>query len=60
VSGLHVAGSTFRAFVSANTTVPGTSVTGVGATSVSATGLTVWLTRANTNTTTVYWMVVGS
>ncbi|MDX3766415.1 MULTISPECIES: hypothetical protein [unclassified Streptomyces] len=60
VSGLHVAGSTFRAFVSANTTVPGTSVTGVGATSVSATGVTVWLTRANTNTTTVYWMVVGS
>jgi hypothetical protein len=35
-------------------------VTGVGATSVSATGLTVWLTRANTNATTVFWMVVGS
>ncbi|MFF0291029.1 hypothetical protein [Streptomyces sp. NPDC005262] len=60
VSGLHVAGSTFRAFVTANTTVPGTSVTGVGATSVTATGLTVWLTRSTTVTTTVFWMVVGS
>lgn len=60
VSGLHVAGSTFRAYVTANTTVPGTSVTGVGATSVGTTGLTVWLTRANTLTTTVFWMVVGS
>nr|WTB35202.1 hypothetical protein OG781_42230 [Streptomyces sp. NBC_00830] len=59
VSGLHVTGSTFRAFLTANTTVPGTSVTGVSATSVSATGLTVWLTRATTNTTTVFWMVVG-
>ncbi|WP_327349652.1 hypothetical protein OG772_20430 [Streptomyces sp. NBC_01321] len=60
VSGLHVAGTTFRAFVTANTTVPGTGgVTGVGASSVSATGLTVWLNRAGTTATTVYWMMVG-
>ncbi|WP_326737038.1 hypothetical protein [Streptomyces sp. NBC_01022] len=60
VSGLHVAGTTFRAYLTANTTVPGTTVAGVGATNVSATGVTVWLTRANTAPTTVFWMVVGS
>ncbi|MDX2849283.1 hypothetical protein PV342_12590 [Streptomyces sp. PA03-3a] len=60
VSGLNVRGSTFRAYVTANTSVPGTTMLGVGATSASSTGLTVWLTRSNTSSTTVYWMVIGS
>ncbi|MGW1157783.1 hypothetical protein ACWD48_06055 [Streptomyces sp. NPDC002519] len=60
VQGLSVAGSTFHAFVTANSGVPGTSMLGVSAASVSSTGLTVWLTRSNTATTTVYWMLIGS
>jgi hypothetical protein len=60
ISGLNVLGSTFAAFVSAGTSVPGTAVTGVGVTAVTSSGLTVWLTRANTTATTVYWKVIGS
>ncbi|MFE7395185.1 hypothetical protein [Streptomyces sp. NPDC057557] len=60
VTGLNVAGKSHRAFVTANTTVPGTSVQGVGATGVGGSGLTVWLTRTGSTETTVWWMVVGS
>lgn len=69
VSGLNVAGTTFRGYATANTTVPGyrasatppgAGVTGVGVSSVSATGLTVWVNRENTTATTINWMVIGS
>jgi hypothetical protein len=59
VGGLNVAGSTFRAFTGANSSVPGTSILGTSASTVSSTGLTVWLTRANTTATTVWWMLIG-
>lgn len=69
VSGLNVAGTTFRGFATAQTTVPGyrasatppgAGVTGVGVSSVTSTGLTVWVNRENTTSTTVTWMVIGS
>ncbi|MCX5328119.1 hypothetical protein [Streptomyces sp. NBC_00140] len=60
VTGLSVKGSTFRAVATPSTSAPGTSVTGVGVTNVSATGLTVWVTRTNTTSTGVDWMVIGS
>jgi hypothetical protein len=53
-------GTAHRAYVSANTTVPGTSVLGVSATSVTNDGLTVWLTRANTTTTGVWYTIISS
>ena len=59
ISGLGLQGSAFYAQVSANTSAPGTSVTGVSFNNLSASGLTVWLTRANTTTTGVNWMVIG-
>lgn len=69
VTGLNVAGSTFRGYATANTTVPGyrasasppgAGVTGVSVSSVTSTGLTVWVNRENTTATTVNWMVIGS
>jgi hypothetical protein len=39
--------------------VPGTTVLGVGAVNPTATDLTIWLTRANTTSTGVNWMVIG-
>ncbi|MCX4596078.1 hypothetical protein OG819_42455 [Streptomyces sp. NBC_01549] len=59
INGLNLMGTTFTAFATAQTTLPGTQVTGVGVTSVSATGLTVWLTRTNTTSTGISWMVMG-
>lgn len=59
VSGLGLKGTNFRAFVTANTSVPGTQMLGTGATAVSGNGLTVWLTRSNTTTTTVWWFLIG-
>jgi hypothetical protein len=59
VSGLGVAGTTYKAFVSANTAVPGTTVQGVGFTGVSDQGLTIWVTRTNNTTTTIDYMIVG-
>lgn len=59
ISGLNLKGSTFTAFVTAQTSAPGTQVTGIGVNNVSATGLTVWLTRANTTSTGISWMVVA-
>ncbi|MER6435415.1 hypothetical protein ABT275_03500 [Streptomyces sp. NPDC001185] len=59
VTGLGMKGSTFYAFASASTTVPGSQVTGVGATNASAGGCTVWVTRTNTSATFVNWMVIG-
>ncbi|MEW1658814.1 hypothetical protein [Streptomyces sp. NPDC093707] len=65
VTGLAVAGTSHRAFVSALTTTPGATaaangVTGVSVSSVNSSGLTIWVTRQNTTSVTVQWMVVGS
>ncbi|MFD3456835.1 hypothetical protein ACFWVC_32250 [Streptomyces sp. NPDC058691] len=61
VTGLHVAGKTFRAFVTVFSGFPGSGgVTGVTVSNVSSAGLTVWLNRVGTNPTTVYWLVVGA
>jgi hypothetical protein len=59
VTGLNLMGTTFTAFATPQSTVPGTQVTGVGVQNVSATGLTVWLTRTNNTSTGVSWMVMG-
>jgi hypothetical protein len=59
VTGLNLMGTTFTAFATAQSTVPGTQVTGVGVQNVSATGLTVWLTRTNNTSTGISWMVMG-
>lgn len=59
VTGLNVDGASLMALVSANTSVPGTQVTGVSFNNLTSTGLTLWLTRTNTTTTTVNWMVIG-
>lgn len=58
VTGLNLKGTTFRAVATASTNVPRTAVTGVGV--VTATGLTVWLTRINSTSTAVDWIVIGS
>ncbi|GGW15741.1 hypothetical protein GCM10018980_51950 [Streptomyces capoamus] len=59
VTGLNVVGDTFYAFAQARTSVPGTQVTGVGTASPSSSGLTIWLTRTNTTTTTIDYFLVG-
>jgi hypothetical protein len=64
VSGLDVAGSTFVAFTSPNTSVPGTTsgntgVTGTSYNNLTSSGLTVWLNRQNTTSTGVNWLVIG-
>lgn len=60
VTGLGLMGTTFYAQVCPNSSVPGTQVTGVSATNVTSTGLTIWLTRTNTTSTTLYWQVTGA
>jgi len=60
ITGLNLKGTTFRAVATPSTNVPGTAVTGVGITNVSATGLTIWLTRTNTTSTAVDWIVIGT
>lgn len=59
VTGLSLAGSTFVAQVTANTSAPGTAVTGVSFNNLTSTGITLWLTRTNTTTTSVNWMIIG-
>lgn len=64
VTGLSVKGSTFLAFTSPQTSVPGTTgantgVTGTSASGVSGSGLTLWLNRQNTTATTVNYLVIG-
>lgn len=50
-------GTSFTCQVTANSTVPGTSVKGVSYSNLSATGVTLWLTRGNTATTTLSYTV---
>jgi hypothetical protein len=59
VTGLAVDGTSFMALVTPNTSVPGTQVTGVSFNNLTSSGLTVWLTRTNTTTTTLNWLVIG-
>lgn len=59
VTGLNLKGTTFLGYAVATTAAPGSNVTGSSATSVTSTGLTVWTTRTNTNTTFVNWLVIG-
>ncbi|GGW95323.1 hypothetical protein [Streptomyces noursei] len=60
ITGLNVAGKTFRGFVTALSTVPGTGVAGCTATDVTGTGMTIWLTRKDTVKTGIHWMIIGS
>ncbi|MGW5696052.1 hypothetical protein ACWEWX_35585, partial [Streptomyces asiaticus] len=59
VTGLNLPGTVHRAFVTAQSSVPGT-VTEVTANNVTATGLTLWLSRTNTTTTNIWYLVVAS
>ncbi|MER7937949.1 MULTISPECIES: hypothetical protein [unclassified Streptomyces] len=52
-------GSVHRAFVTANSQVPGT-VNEVTATNVTNDGLTVWISRGNTASTQVWFLIVSS
>ncbi|SFT31807.1 hypothetical protein [Streptomyces sp. ok210] len=59
VSGFALSGTTFTAQATPVTSVPGTTVLGVGAVNPTSTDVTLWLTRANTTSTGVNWMVIG-
>ncbi|MFK0106452.1 hypothetical protein [Streptomyces sp. NPDC091217] len=59
LSGGSISGTSFRGFVTPVTSLPGTQVLGVGCSNVSSAGMTIWLTRTNTTTTGVYWMIIG-
>jgi hypothetical protein len=59
LSGGSIKGTNFRAFVTAQTSVPGTQVLGVSVSGVSSAGMTIWLTRTNTNSTSIHWMIIG-
>lgn len=59
LSGFNLPGTTFAAFATAQSSLPGTQVTGVGISSATATSAILWLTRTNTTPTGVYWMVMG-
>jgi hypothetical protein len=52
-------GTTFFGFVTANTGVPGTTVTGVSIINVTATGATVIVTRTNTTATILNYLIIG-
>ena len=58
VTGLNLTG-TPRITVSPNTSLPGTQVTGVSFANATTTGFTVWLTRTNTTSTGIDWMVIA-
>lgn len=59
LSGGSIKGTNFRAFVTAQTAAPGTQVLGVSVSGVSSAGMTIWLTRTNTNSTSIHWMIIG-
>ena len=55
-----VSGTNIVGYAVANSSVPGTQVTGVSVNSVTNTSMNVWLTRTNTTSTVVYWLVIGT
>ncbi|MER5277819.1 hypothetical protein ABT025_18950 [Streptomyces sp. NPDC002809] len=59
ITGLNVAGSTFRIFVTGSSGAPGTQLLGVSGNNVTSGGATVYVTRTNATTTGVYWLIVG-
>jgi hypothetical protein len=60
ITGLGMGGSgAVRAYATASTTVPGTSVTGVGTSSANRDGVTLWVTRTNTAATFVEYLLIG-
>lgn len=59
VTGLGLAGSTFTAQATAQTSVPGTTVTGVGVSAVTSDSITIVLTRTNTTATSIYYQAIG-
>ncbi|MFK0279557.1 beta strand repeat-containing protein [Streptomyces sp. NPDC090499] len=60
VTGLGLTGSSPRAVATPSTTVPGTAVTGVGCTNVSTDSVTIWVTRTNTTSVGVDYIVMAS
>ncbi|EFL29396.1 conserved hypothetical protein [Streptomyces himastatinicus ATCC 53653] len=59
VNGLNLPGTVHRAFVTAQSQVPGT-VLECTATNVNANSLTVWVSRTNTTTTNIWYLVIAS
>ncbi|WP_051819271.1 hypothetical protein [Streptomyces sp. NRRL S-920] len=59
LSGGNIAGSKFRAQLTANTGYPGNRVLGVGFTGLSSEGMTIWVTRTDNDETTVHWQIIG-
>jgi hypothetical protein len=52
-------GNAFYGFVTAQTTVIGSTVQGVAHTNVTASSITVWVYRTNTTNTNLDWMIIG-
>jgi hypothetical protein len=52
-------GNNFYGFVTAQTTVIGSTVQGVAHTNVTASSITVWVYRTNTTNTNLDWMIIG-
>jgi hypothetical protein len=59
ITGLGLAGSTFTGQATAQTSVPGTTVTGVGVSAVNGDSITIVLTRTNTTATSIYYQAIG-
>lgn len=56
VTGLTLKGTTVRVIATPSTAVPGSQVLGVGVTNQATNGFTMWLTRNNTNATSIDWI----
>ncbi|MER6092460.1 hypothetical protein [Streptomyces bluensis] len=59
VTGLNLPGTVHRAFLTAQSQVPGTVVE-CSATNVTSTGLTVWVNRTNNTSTNIWYLVIAS
>ena len=60
VTGLAMTGTDPRAVATASTTVPGTQMLGIGCTNVTLDTVTIWLTRTNTSSTGIDYIVIAS
>lgn len=59
LTGFDIAGNNFYGFVTAQTSVIGSTVQGVAQTAVSGTSITLWVYRTNTTNTNLDWMIIG-
>lgn len=59
LTGFNVTGNNFYGFVTAQTSVIGSTVQGVAHTAVSGTSITLWVYRTNTTNTNLDWMIIG-